>query len=489
MDPLRIDQPLVSQATTVSRGPNCNLSEDRARMKRTGSRFHNAFTESHPGSQRGGQGDRRLRRPRPRAKSFIYQMLSPRSSSMSSRLYRVFMLVLIVGNLVAFLASTNHHVYMKFGFVFNTVEAVTSYLFVIDYVLRVATITEDKVYVAKGPLWGRLSWAFSCEGLLDALSILPYFIDTLALDNVLPSFTWVRIFRVFLLFRTSRYARAMNTVTRVLWVNSEILGVSLFLVAFMLLFTSSLLWTTASPEEREANGITDIISAMYLAVLMLTGQGTPEGDLPAISKFVVMITAFLSVPFFAVPAAMVTWGFEGEAERLAQQQRKHYAREQLYGADYEDVVCSSESEDEGNDLEDYLDLVGGAENPDSDELEKRALEFFETAHAGAPLLPEARRLAGVLETSRLRARRHKQLQADALTLLGQAVSLPEEQQSMREEALEHRLQLFHTRVLAERAGPLLSAEQHSEELTVAGELRALREELAALRSQLGTSQQ
>ena len=28
-------------------------------------------------------------------------------------------------------------------------------------------------------------------------------------------------------------------------------------------------------------------------------------------QLVVVFTAFLSVPFFAVPAAMVTWGFEG----------------------------------------------------------------------------------------------------------------------------------------------------------------------------------
>ena len=34
------------------------------------------------------------------------------------------------------------------------------------------------------------------------------------------------------------------------------------------------------------------------------------------------VTAFASVPFFAVPAAMLTWGFEGEAERLAGRERK-----------------------------------------------------------------------------------------------------------------------------------------------------------------------
>ena len=39
---------------------------------------------------------------------------------------------------------------------------------------------------------------------------------------------------------------------------------------------------------------------------MLTGQGNPEGALPVEMKFVVAATAILSVPFFAIPAAMLT---------------------------------------------------------------------------------------------------------------------------------------------------------------------------------------
>ena len=45
----------------------------------------------------------------------------------------------------------------------------------------------------------------------------------------------------------------------------------------MLLVTSSLLYVVADEQTKEDNAFHSIPEAMYLAVLMLTGQGTPVG--------------------------------------------------------------------------------------------------------------------------------------------------------------------------------------------------------------------
>ena len=50
---------------------------------------------------------------------------------------------------------------------------------------------------------------------------------------------------------------------------------------------------------------------------MLTGQGGPDGDLPWYTKAVVILTGLFSIGMFAIPASMLTWGFEAEAERCA----------------------------------------------------------------------------------------------------------------------------------------------------------------------------
>jgi len=54
---------------------------------------------------------------------------------------------------------------------------------------------------------------------------------------------------------------------------------------------------------------------MYLSVMMLTGQGQPEGALPWYTKLIVICTSIFSVAQFAIPASMLTWGFEQEAQR------------------------------------------------------------------------------------------------------------------------------------------------------------------------------
>jgi hypothetical protein len=42
------------------------------------------------------------------------------------------------------------------------------------------------------------------------------------------------------------------------------------------------------------------------------------------------VTAFFSVAVFAVPAAMLAWGFESEAERLVKRRKRIDARKQEF---------------------------------------------------------------------------------------------------------------------------------------------------------------
>ena len=87
-------------------------------------------------------------------------------------------------------------------------------------------------------------------------------------------------------------------------------------MSLTILLSASMLYVACAPDARcaKAHGIADIPSAVFVSAMMLTGQASPEGEMDAPLRAVVLITAFLSVPFFAVPAAMLTWGFEGEAQ-------------------------------------------------------------------------------------------------------------------------------------------------------------------------------
>jgi len=353
--------------------------------------------------------------------SFVYKMLNPSSKSIQAVVYRNFTGSLIAINVACFILSSYSYLDSKYGDVFERIEASTSYAFLIDYFLRIATVIERKRWRTQGCCLGRLGWALSFDGVLDALATFPYFVDTFILKDILPSFTWVRIFRIFVLFRTNKYAHAMNTVSRVLFVNREILGVSLFLVLFMLLFTSAMIWAVADEACREANNIDSVPDAMYLALQMLTGQGAPEGDLTFAMMIACSITAFLSVPFFAVPAAMLTWGFEGEAERLAEKEARRFQRKRVY-ADHKSLEASMDTDSSSSSdsaMEEYLQRWGGED--EHEKIQTEALEFFEQAEKcdGEAIVSKALDKANELKKKSAAAQRNSTFCHDALLLLEQ----------------------------------------------------------------------
>lgn len=70
---------------------------------------------------------------------------------------------------------------------------------------------------------------------------------------------------------------------------------TLTLVCFMILLTSVLIYTLSDAGDKEVNGIHNLPDAMYISVLMLTGQGSPEEPMSIGLKALVIVTSFLSV--------------------------------------------------------------------------------------------------------------------------------------------------------------------------------------------------
>merc|ERR1719482_1814021 len=69
------------------------------------------------------------------------------------------------------------------------------------------------------------------------------------------------------------------------------------------------------PAYDPKDDFSSILACMYLAILMLTGQGEPDGVMPWYTRIIVSVTALFAIAQFAIPASMLTWGFENEAER------------------------------------------------------------------------------------------------------------------------------------------------------------------------------
>ena len=129
----------------------------------------------------------------------------------------------------------------------------------------------------------------------------------------------------------------------------------------------------------DASDFESISKTMVLSTLMLTGQGGPSGKLPWYTQLVVLLTGIFSVAMFAIPASMLTWGFEAEAERLGRRARdRAMARRKGQVFISETSSSSSESSDVSGygDLstsdEEYMRIIGGGSDDDDGDNSNRS---------------------------------------------------------------------------------------------------------------------
>ena len=198
------------------------------------------------------------------------------------------------------------------------------------------------------------------------------------------------------------------------------------------MFTATLLYYLR-PKDRDnqydqsGDHFDSILSTLYLSTLMLTGQGGPEGAMPWYTKLVVLMTSVFSVVMFAVPASMLTWGFEAEAARMAkrarrqqremqqQQQRNHLSSQSKLSSIPAGAPdrCDSTSEDDDNSTdEEYWKII--ARDINFNEINEQQLRAASTpmpCPSSAAEVPGQRLTHASNDTSREWALVHRRLQA------------------------------------------------------------------------------
>lgn len=166
----------------------------------------------------------------------------------------------------------------------------------------------------------------------------------------------------------------MDAVVRVFYFNQEIMIVAALLGAYLVLFTSILMYYLRPRGDAikmvdDPGDFDSIGSTMVLSLLMLTGQGGPSGQLPWYTQSVVLMTGMFSIAMFAIPASMLTWGFEAEAERLGKRAKKKVLATQR-GEENNTYTSSSSSDsvsvdgygDISTSDEEYINIIGGSDS-------------------------------------------------------------------------------------------------------------------------------
>ena len=184
---------------------------------------------------------------------------------------------------------------------FNT-NLTLSYIFLIEYLLRLFTCGYSKKYQG---LAGRIKYIFSFWTLIDLLAILPLFISGVNETFLLRLF---RLIRLFSLIRIGRYSNALKNVLDAISDRKQELIFAIAISSTVLLISSTFMYLLEAEHQPEAFG--SIIRSTWWAAAALTTVG--YGDVypvTALGKVFAVISAFSSIGIVALPAGILAGSF------------------------------------------------------------------------------------------------------------------------------------------------------------------------------------
>ncbi len=187
----------------------------------------------------------------------------------------------------------------------QTVELVTIVIFTAEYILRLWTARY--LYPETGHGRAMLKFVLSFYGIVDLLTILPYF-----LPFVFPSgavaFRMFRVVRILRLFRINAKYDAFHVITTVLKEKRSQLVYSIFLVLVLVMASSLCMY--GLEHEAQPEHFSNAFSGIWWSVSTLLTVG--YGDIYPITvggQAMAIVIAFLGVGMVAIPTGIISAGF------------------------------------------------------------------------------------------------------------------------------------------------------------------------------------
>ena len=233
----------------------------------------------------------------------IYEVIElSRAGDRLSAVYDAFMMTVICVSLIPLLFKETTPL-------LNTLDKITVGIFIIDYLLRLATADYK---LGKASVTSFVRYPFTFMALVDLLSILPSLTFLNSGFKVLRLLRMTRAFRVLRVLRAVRYSRSLRIIANVLK-NSRDSLLAVVTLALAYIFISALVIFNAEPDSFE-----NFFAAMYWATVSLTTVG--YGDIypvTTIGRAIAMCSSVFGVAIVALPSGIITAGYMKEIDRKA----------------------------------------------------------------------------------------------------------------------------------------------------------------------------
>ena len=217
----------------------------------------------------------------------------------ASRYYDLLMIVVIIISIIPL-------AFKEPDPVFQTIDKICVTVFIVDYILRLATA--DYKYDSQ-TIGSFVRYPFSPMAIIDLLSILPSFLMINQGLKLLRLLRLARALRVFRVFRVMRYSKSIEIILSVIKRSKDSLtAVCILAVGYILV--SALVIFNVEPES-----FNNFFEAIYWATVSLTTVG--YGDIypiTSVGRVITMISSIFGIAIVALPAGIITAGYMKELE-------------------------------------------------------------------------------------------------------------------------------------------------------------------------------
>lgn len=214
------------------------------------------------------------------------------SNTTAGKVFDIGLLISILASIAVVMLDSISSMHIRYERTFFIIEWGFTFLFTIEYLLRLICIKKPLRYV------------LSFLGLVDLLAILPMYLSIfLAGAQSLLVFRALRLLRIFRIFKLTHFLSEMSFLKEAIRSAAKKISIFMLVVIAIVIILGSIMYILESDES----GFTSIPESIYWAIVTITTVG--YGDMTPITpagKLIASLIMLIGYCIIAVPTGILT---------------------------------------------------------------------------------------------------------------------------------------------------------------------------------------